>query len=43
VLSFQHEGDVLALLAAPVDGDDQPLAEIVVPDDARALVAGAHP
>jgi hypothetical protein len=43
VLSFQREGGVIALLAAPVDADDQPLAEIAVPDDARDLIAGARP
>ena len=39
VLSLQREGEVIALLAAPVDGDDRPLGEIVVSADARALIA----
>jgi RimJ/RimL family protein N-acetyltransferase len=43
VLSFQREGEVIALLAAPVDETDQPLVEIVVPEDARAFIAAATP
>jgi hypothetical protein len=40
VPSFQHKGDLIVLLAVTVDGDDQSLAEIVVPEAVRAFVAG---
>jgi RimJ/RimL family protein N-acetyltransferase len=41
VLSFQQDSKVIALFASPLDEPDQPLVEIVVPEDARPLVMKA--